>query len=439
MKLPFTPEQMMSRPDRPTRETFRVARSSASFWVTILAIAAPGFFLRWATTPRLALLPWWLDLFNIPVVLVGGLFLTILLHELGHLGFARLAGFKIVYLILGPLKLARTVQGWRLLSSGLTGFVLQGRVLAVPPPALWHEPEKLRRRLVWFFAGGPAVTLLQAVVLGGMLFLTPDRTFNQVGRSSLIALFLLTTMILAWIFYPMKVNGIPNDATQILQLWRGGPATRRLIALLVLQGQLVAGVRPRDLDDAALAQALMLSDGSADEVAARLLAVARAEDEGRSDEMGELLGELLKKMHQLPPPQRSASIMWQAAFFEAIHGQDADTAQQWLSLASKAAHSPVVEAWLLRTLAELGIALQTERSQEAADLSAQADLLLNFTHSAGAIAPVREWLAGLNLPGAAVSPRQPWQLFWKPVLMSLGMTLLVIIALTFMLLILLIN
>lgn len=439
MKLSFTPEQMMAIPNRPATVPFRVGRSSASFWVTILAIAAPGFFLRWATAPRLALLPWWLDLFNIPVVLIGGLFLTILLHELGHLLFAKLAGFKIVYIVLGPLKLVRTMVGWRLLSSGLTGFVLQGRVLAVPPPALWGQPQQLRRRLMWFFAGGPAVTLLQALILAGLLFLTPDRTFNQVGRSSLIALFLLTTMILAWVLYPITVNGIPNDAVQLKRLRRTGPATRRLLALLELQGQLVAGVRPRQLDDAALAQALMLGDGTADDIAARLLAIARDEDAGRLEEMGEGLSALLKEIHQLPPSQRPAPILWQASLYEALYGDDIETAAQWLTLANKANQSPVVEGWLLRTLAELGVALQSERPQAAADLAAQADLLLDFTHSMGAIAPVREWLVGLRLPAAAAAPRSPWRFFWRPVVLSLGMTILVIVAMTFMLLILLIN
>ncbi|MDJ0754848.1 MAG: hypothetical protein QNJ45_15090 [Ardenticatenaceae bacterium] len=435
MKLTFSPDQMAELPKTPPTLPRLGRRSSAPFWITIVAVVVPGLFLRWATTPKLALVPWWIDLLHVPVVLVGGLFISILLHEMGHLLFALGSGLRVVYIVVGPLKISRTARGWRLLSSGLTGFAIQGRVLAVPPERLWGDRSRLRRALFWFFAGGPAITLLQTAVVGALLFLTPDRTFNHISRGSLSAFFLLSTMMLGWVIYPLTINGIPNDVMQIIRLRRNDLKTRRLISLLVLQGQLIAGVRPSDLDDVALAQALMVQDGTADEITARLLAIARAEDDGQIEQVGERLSELLEEMHEVPPQKRSAPIMWQAAFFEAVHGQDVTAAQQWMTQAAKAQTAPVVESWLLQFMADLGIAVAREEWDEAADHAAQLSLLLDFTHSPGASMPVRSWLDGLPLPPPRTPPLKPWQFAWRPILFSILLTFLVIVAVTFLLVI----
>ena len=85
MKLTLTPESLRETlPDLELIQGYG-RRSAASLWVTVLAIALPGLALLRAPLPRFEYFPWWVDLLSVPLALIAGLFLTISLHELGHI------------------------------------------------------------------------------------------------------------------------------------------------------------------------------------------------------------------------------------------------------------------------------------------------------------------------------------------------------------------
>ncbi len=87
-------------------------------------------------------------------------FVNVAAHELGHLLAARLVGFPVRRLLVGPFELLRTTAGWRPRLCREWLFVVGGLVLVdvtAPSP----------RRLAVFAAGGPAASLALLLLLLG--------------------------------------------------------------------------------------------------------------------------------------------------------------------------------------------------------------------------------------------------------------------------------
>jgi len=87
---------------------------------------------------------------------------------------------------------------------------------------------------------------------------------------------------------PYRYGGLASDGAQMLQLLRGGPGVEQQLATQLLLAALVNGVRPRDLDEALMTQAL--ATGNPTDDALRLL--DRASDIGGATAEREWLMEL---------------------------------------------------------------------------------------------------------------------------------------------------
>lgn len=120
-------------------------------------------------------------------------------HELGHAAAARLVGFRLWAVVVGPLSIARDLRGTLRVQRGVFAPVGWVRALA-------RDLENLTARIRWFAAGGPLANL--ALLVAG--FWLPD-VFGL--PMALIA----TTMGIAALFAMFEgVSGIDPDWRQIV-------------------------------------------------------------------------------------------------------------------------------------------------------------------------------------------------------------------------------
>lgn len=221
-------------------------------------------------------------------VMIPGILLVLLAHELGHVAAGLLRGFEFVALICGPLAVSR-VDG-RLRPEWNRAWSLYGGIAILAPTGGRLPP---RRDALVLFAGGPLASLAlgtlfvalhygleldgvtrRTIVAGTHTF--PDLLAGaftmMVGLSSLLVA--VATMI------PNAVGGFTSDGAAIRMLLKGGPEADRLQALNALIGAMHAGQRPREWSAELVARAAAVRDGSALESAAASFAHVHALDSG---------------------------------------------------------------------------------------------------------------------------------------------------------------
>jgi len=309
-------------------------------------------------------------------------------HELGHALAARLVDFRVLLLAVGPLRLRATQTGARLERS-YTSRYFGGFVSAVP-----KDSRNLRRRRFFVVAGGPlaSVLILLLVVAGYPAVLLHSR-----GLAAWLYLFgvlVAATVILTLI--PYQRHGIWNDGGQMLQLARGGPVVEQQLALTLLNSALIGGVRPRDLDPALLARALIAAQPSV-VLGAHWLAYWRELDGGNIPAAAAHLDEVLAKRHLVLPPARAAFAA-EAAWLWARHGGDPATARAWLELLRPAG---VDESTVRR--AEAAVLLAESRKDEAREAAEAGLRLLSRSADAGGALAERDLLEDLRAAAAAES------------------------------------
>jgi hypothetical protein len=263
-----------------------------------LKLAAP------AGRSGLALNAW--ETVGLAVACLIALHLILLAHELGHLLGGRLVGFRAFLLIVGPVRVERSGDRWRLhrnrsaaLWGGLAGSAAT-------------DARDLRRRTTVMVAGGPLVSLLGGVAaLVGYWALHPALLNANSPYGRVVLAFVLLSAGVASIsigvatLIPMRTSGFLSDGARLLRLARGGAVAARDAAVQAVIGQSLAGVRPRDWPAEMLQTALALPDGSAFEFTVWQLAQSHAADTGHAAEAQRWLQLLLTHIDRIPPTFRS--------------------------------------------------------------------------------------------------------------------------------------
>ena len=134
-------------------------------WPILLAFAVGGGFVGWfgarfgAQKELIRSLLGPLDALNAfdLLALPLSLFLVVLVHELGHLAGGRLRGMRFLLLIVGPLRLRRTVSGLKL-DWFLRGDTFGGLAAAMPT-----KDRIGAREFLPLVIGGPFASLLLAL------------------------------------------------------------------------------------------------------------------------------------------------------------------------------------------------------------------------------------------------------------------------------------
>jgi hypothetical protein len=314
------------------------------------------------------------------LLLPATLFLVILIHELGHLCGGWMRGMRFLLLIVGPLRLRRTLSGLKL-DWFVNGGTFGGLAAAMPDPQ-----RSMRGQLLPLVMGGPLASLLLA---GVALWLATGSD----GRWSAHLLILggLSALIFVATAVPTRAGGFLSDGRQCLEMLRGGAAVEQRAMLMAAYAQSLSGVRPRDRDPAPLARALALSgDEPLRDITAALMAYQLALDRREMAAAGEWV-DTLAAGHDAYPAGFRQGLACEIAYFSARYRGDADTAKLWYARAQ----GGVVEA-SQRALAEAAIALADGDAALALRSVLRGEQRLRDSSDAGSIPLLQDELAALR-------------------------------------------
>lgn len=208
---------------------------NAEITVTLWSVVLMHFGLEIGSVtlvPRLGLDP--LALSGAAVGVMIGLFLTIAVHEIGHVAGGHVVGQRFEMLVAGPLLARRHREGWQWRRLGyaglLTGFVRFDLSRDISP-----------RRLAFAVASGPAASALSG--LAGALLVRqaggPERGSLLTGVANGLGLTLMVTSILVLVFavYGFKSGSGSSDGALLRRLIARNSAAAFLEALALQREQ----------------------------------------------------------------------------------------------------------------------------------------------------------------------------------------------------------
>lgn len=160
------------------------------------------------------------------------LFLTLLIHETGHVVFGIRSGYRFNYLTVGPLTIENSR---RLLIKGNDNWLLVGGAASCSP--LTSDLTSIARQHKRFVAGGPIFSLATAIitlVLGAsmdMKFLTYFGLFN--------AIIFLTTIL------PYR-GALKSDGRVLLELSKQNKQAEEFLLSLLLMKEMNSPIHPEN-------------------------------------------------------------------------------------------------------------------------------------------------------------------------------------------------
>jgi len=291
-----------NRVDKPKRNTLASTLGSLLIGALFGAVIVTGFLTAQGTdgtAPSAQLGPG-----SLTVLIVGGvitLFLVIAAHELGHLLGGRLARFRFLLLVVGPLKITRTANG--LVPSWNRSLPLAGGLAASGPRP--DDLEGLARRTGYMVAGGPLTSLvlgLASLQAYRALFDAPamatEPAFVVLVRLLMIA-GLASVGIGIITLIPGKTSGFMTDGARMLQILKGGSAAEAEIAVQTLVAWSTGGVRPSEWRPEVIERALTAPAGPF-QVVAQHFAWRHASATGDSEQEQIHRRALLERLGQSP-------------------------------------------------------------------------------------------------------------------------------------------
>jgi len=178
------------------------------------------------------------DILAIPVLIL----IVLGTHEIGHVLSGLSQGMRLLMLIVGPF-------GWHASASGIrfewnTNLALMGGLAATLPT---KHGASLRQQLLVLIAGGPAASLLLAIVAIVIASVSDPRfaAYCIFVAATSLGVFLVTLI-------PVRVGGFLSDGLQFIDVLKGGSAAIDRGTLLHIFAQSLGGIRPRDWDSSAV-------------------------------------------------------------------------------------------------------------------------------------------------------------------------------------------
>jgi hypothetical protein len=305
-----------------------------------------------------------LDLLTGLVVLFAGPVLVIwwlpyLVHELGHLMGARLAGAQFDYIPLGPFML--TPRGPRRLRRQIRRFACDSTV---------PTPSHSRWQLLMATVGGPALNIAVGVTLLVIGFL------GDLGRSAFLAPLVLilvglfmTMHGIIWLL-PWRPYGVPSDGLRLWSLLAGTRGGRRWMALKEATAWSEADIRPRNWPVEVMSRLVVQSDGSIDDIAAAVMLYWHLLDSHRLTEARACLEQARAAASQRYMAQLNGQIVQlELAYIEARLGPDPAVAVRNLMQSAF-----IAKATLLRVFAAISLAYADLDGAEQAATAATGEL-----------------------------------------------------------------
>jgi Zn-dependent protease len=257
-----------------------------------------------------------------PFLLVyAALFFAVVIHELGHLTAGWYLGFRFrciaiwrfaISLEHGRLKLRFLRE---LIASGYAGMDVDTVV-------------RLRRRLLFFIAAGPAANLITvpiAVLFAHTFLATRPLLLSFANQLAMISILSAVLNLL-----PLPVtHGLFSDGSRIAMLVRDRERTRRLLSIYAVGAQQRNGKRPESWKQTWLRVASSVCDDSTDDFLGNLLAYTSciARNDGQSGAIH--LERCLQVTGSLTDRARDLAAQ-QAAYFSATFRHDTQLALKWM-------------------------------------------------------------------------------------------------------------
>ncbi|MEZ4864538.1 MAG: hypothetical protein R3C14_24700 [Caldilineaceae bacterium] len=373
MDLTFSPLAFQTRV-RMGRGSWRLAPLELVMLGGALAV-----ILWLATTLQRNLPPWPLTLVHDPwrlwlylaLAVPLSIYVTVAVHEVGHLLVALALGYHFVLIHVGMVGLGRTASGlrWRRTSNNL--LALRGGTIVLPQAAChsrWCELAVV--------AGGPLLQILWLVGLHWINGAVQTEVIHPYLVALLHSLTYLTFIGLCSCIIPFRFGMTATDARHVFQLLRGGAAVERQLAVQQLTARVFRDTSYAELDAAAIAAVITPTDGSRSSYAAQLLAAARALSRGEATAAAAALNQVLAFVHANPALRQAGWPFFYAARYELAFGRGPQAARPWLACAA-VVENPLLavdlsQAWL-HLEARL---LQAEGRLAAARTAAQQSLAL---------------------------------------------------------------
>jgi hypothetical protein len=249
--------------------------------------------------------------------------LNIVVHEGGHVLGGKLAGFRFLWMVLGPVKIASTRDGVKIMRPGQHD-PRPGATLTVPVTT-----DNLRWSTAAVTAAGPLATLALCLACWWLSGVTQGSTGKFLWLTGLWALLLTVANLL-----PVKTGGLPSDGARLKLLWLGGPRADRLCYVSMISGASLMGKRPREWDVDWISRSTALDDHTLEDAAACHVAFYWALDVGNVNEAERYLRRLIAENTAIPPTIRALFFV-DAAFFYAYYRPDPATARRYLNEAGE--------------------------------------------------------------------------------------------------------
>lgn len=196
-------------------------------------------------------------------------FLTILIHELGHLSGGMLRGMSFLMLVVGPLQWTVRTDGGVRFGWNFNPSLMGGLAAATP-----DRERPLLSQLLGMVTGGPLASLLLGV--GAMMIASQ---FENGWRVLLLLTGLMSLLIFVVTAIPFRSGGMQSDGWQLIELLRGGAGVVERQLIIEIMGSSLSGQRPRDWDRVTIGQLEQLeSREPVRQVAARMQALYHAWD-----------------------------------------------------------------------------------------------------------------------------------------------------------------
>ena len=324
-----------------------------------------------------------------PPGLVAGLLvsvpLVLALHEAGHVAGGALARFQFLLYVVGPLRVERAGGGRGLRARFNRDLALWGGLAASAPT----DDRDLRRRTALLVAGGPAVSVLSALVAGaGWAALGNGPAAEDPFRGALLAFAGLSAAIAVVTLWPMTTGGFLTDGARLLRLLRGGPTAESEGATSVLMGRSMGGERPRDWPTALVDSAASGAGEDLMGASAQMLAYSHRLDCGEPGAARDHLAQALALWNAVPSAVRPT---WaaEAAFFEAAVRHDVAAAERWLAKVGE--RGGLLASGTAERARAAGAALQGDADGARTWAEAARAALATSTDPGGAAAE-RDWL-----------------------------------------------
>jgi hypothetical protein len=261
---------------------------------------------------------------DLDLSLLSALFVLVLattVHEVGHLLAGWVVGFRFSHIQVGPLTL-RIGQGrLRVRFREMSALGYAGMHV--------NRLQRLRCRMLIFFAAGPATNLLSVLIVASLIISFPQLVNAWVAiPAAQFAVFscLLGTLSLL----PTPSTSTSSDGARIMMLLRSRDRARRWLNILALLHARDQGVRAKLWKNTWIRGACALNDVSRDTFRGNWLAYMSANGRNKAPDAALHLEKCLELARLLPISTRDVLAL-ESTVFAAWFRNDALLADKWFA------------------------------------------------------------------------------------------------------------